>query len=175
MTPGTTSAPTRPGLPTVEQVRAIPPSDSKVAPPEWEDGNGHVNVAAYYTFHMAATGGVMAELGWSEDYRERTGRSIFSVEQHIRFYDEVMVGHEVSTHFRLLDRNERFLHGISVLVNRTTDRIANTLEVVEAHVDLETRRTSPFLPQLADSLDLVLTRHRALDWSIPLNRGMGLR
>lgn len=165
----------RPGLPTVEQVVALPVGSHQVAPAEWEDLNGHVNVTAYYSFHMSSTSEALRAMGWSEDYVQRTGHSLFSVEQHLRFYDEALVGHEVSTHLRLVDRNERFLHGVSVLVNRTTGRVANTVQFVEAHVDLSTRRPALFPPDMAGVLDRLLLEHRALDWTIPLNHDMGLR
>lgn len=166
---------TRPGLPDVEQVLALPVSSHQVAPAEWEDLNGHVNVTAYYSFHMDATGDGLARMGWSKDYVQRTGHSLFSVEQHLRFYDEALVGHEVSTHLRMVGRNERFIHGVSILVNRTTGRVANTVQFVEAHVDLTTRRPRPFPPEMADALDRLVAEHRALDWTVPLNQDMGLR
>lgn len=166
---------TRPGVPTATEVLSLEPVIRQVAPAVWEDENGHVNVGAHYAFHMeAATRGIFA-LGWNEDYRERTGNSMFSVEQHIRFHDEVLVGHDVSAHFRLLARSERMIHAVSVIVNHTTGRVANTLELVEGHVDLGTRRTAPFPAELSDTLDQVLAAHRQLDWAVPLNTGMGLR
>jgi len=165
----------RPGLPAIEDVLAIPASAREVAPASWEDINGHVTVPAYYGFHMEAAGRALEELGWDEDYLTRTGQSLFSVGQHVRYYDEALVGHELSAHVRLLGRNERVLHAISIVVNHTTGRIANTLEFLEAHVDLTTRRTSPITPQLAQRTDELLATHRALPWTVPLNTGMGLR
>ena len=165
----------RPGLPTVDQVLMLPAGDRRAAPPEWEDANGHVNVSAYYDFHMRATEGAVAELGWNEKYIERTGKSLFSLEHHLQFYDETLVGQEVSVHVRLLDRNERLLHGVSILVNHTTGCVANTVEFVEAHVDLATRRTSLFLLEFTEVLDRMLEEHRRLPWSVPLNGAMGLR
>lgn len=166
---------TRPGLPTVEQVLALPVNAHEIAPKEWEDLNGHVNIRAYYDFHMSDSGEGWERLGWNDTYLERTGNSLFSVEQHLRFYDEALVGHEVSTHLRLVDRNERFLHGVSILVNRTTSRVANTVQFVEAHVNLGTRKPTPFPAEMAETLDRLVAEHRALGWTVPLNSDMGLR
>ena len=66
----------RPGLPTVEQVVALPVGSHQVAPAEWEDLNGHVNVTAYYSFHMSSTSEALRAMGWSEDYVHRTGHSL---------------------------------------------------------------------------------------------------
>lgn len=166
---------TRPGLPTVDEVMSLGTEERLVAPREWEDVNRHVTVTAYYDLHVRTIVSAVGGLGWSEDYIARTGQSVFTVEQHLAFYDEAVAGHEISGHVRLLDRNERFLHAVSILVDHTTRRVINTLELVDAHVDLTTRRTVPFTDDLAAMLDDVLVRHRALPWSVPLNSGMGLR
>lgn len=164
----------RPPLPDVDQVVALPAVRTAVAPPEWGDFNGHVNVLAYYEFHMRASVDAVTELGFTDDYRQRHGQSVFSLEHHIAFHDEVLIGQEVSAHFRMLDRSEKLLHAVTILVNRTTNRIANSVEFVEAHVDLETRRACPFHPSVAGPLDALLEQHRRLPWDLPLNGGMGL-
>lgn len=164
----------RPGLPTTEQVLALPLGARITAPPEWEDFNGHVNVAAYYSFHMRAISDGLGQVGWDESYVARTGRSFFSVEQHLRFYDEVLVGHDLNAHFRLLGRNDRFLHGVSILVDLANDRVANTVQFLEAHVDLSTRRTVPLSGEFAEQVDRLMDQHRQLPWSVPLNQDMGL-
>lgn len=80
-------------------------------------------------------------------------------------------GHEVSTYVRLLERSAKCLHGVSLLVNHGTRRIASTAEFVEGHVDLGTRRTTPIAPVLADALDRILGEHRALLWTVALTQG----
>ena len=56
-----------------------------------------------------------------------------------------LAGHDVL----LSDRSEELLHALSVLVDHTTGRIAHAMELVEAHVDLTTRRACPFQPEVA--------------------------
>lgn len=165
----------RRGVPPIEDVLRLNAIAKEVAPQEWEDANGHVNVAAYYTFHMESVAKALENVGWTEGYRESVGNSVFSVEQHLRFYDEALVGHEVSIHLRMLGRNERMFHAMSILVNRSTGRVANSLEFVEAHVNLGSRRMVPFDNEFGSALDGMIARHRDLPWSIPLNSGMGLR
>jgi acyl-CoA thioester hydrolase len=167
--------PVRPGLPSVAEVLALGNGIRRTAPRDWEDENGHVNVAHHYAFHMDASIAVFAQLGMTADYLDRHGQSTFTIEQHLNFYDEVLVGHEVSGHLRLLDVNAKLVHGISVMVNHTTGRVVNTVEFVEGHVDLATRRTTPWQPALAEALQAALARHDQLPWSLPLNGSMGLR
>jgi acyl-CoA thioester hydrolase len=165
----------RHALPDADQVVALPAVRTATAPPAWEDQNGHVNVLAYYEFHMLASESAMQALGVDSDYRRRHGESVFSVEHHVSFFDEVLVGHDVSAHFLALDRTEKLMHAVSILVNRTTGKIANAVEFVEAHVDLATRRACPFQPGLAARMDALLDEHRRLGWEFPLSGSMGLR
>lgn len=161
--------------PTVEQVAALGTALSLTAPPEAEDENGHVNVAYFYATHMRATDVGFAHTGFDESYRERTGHSIFSLEHHLRYYAEVMVGHEVSFHLRLLDRSDKIIHGMTILVNNSTGLIANTVEFVDAHVDLTTRRSHPMPNDLTDKIDRMIEAHGALAWHLPLSDVMGSR
>ncbi|MFS0884057.1 thioesterase family protein [Aeromicrobium sp. 179-A 4D2 NHS] len=161
--------------PTVEDVTELGTVLSLVAPPEFEDGNGHVNVGHYYRLHMTGADAYFRELGFDDDYRERTGHSVFSIEHHIRFLDESLVGEELSVHLRLLGVGPKALHGQTIIVNRTRGTVANTLEFLELHVDLSTRRTTAMPEHLMPPLHAELERHRALPWMLPLSDTMGVR
>lgn len=162
-------------LPSLEEVLQIPAALTAVASPQWEDGNGHVNVAHFYNFHIRAADAALDRVGLDEEYRTVRGHGVFSMEQHLRFHDEVHVGEEISGHVRWLDRGDKVFHGISVVVNHSTGRVANTLEVVEGHVDLGSRRLAPFPDDLAERIDAEVARHRALTWQLPLAGAMGVR
>lgn len=162
-------------LPSVAEVMQIPAALTAVASPEWEDGNGHVNVAHFYGVHIRAADAALDRVGLDEDYRTLRGHGVFSMEQHLRFHDEVHVGAQISAHVRWLDRGDKVFHGISVLVNHDTGRIANTLEMLEGHVDLGSRRTAPFAADVAERIDAEVARHRALTWQVPLSGPIGVR
>lgn len=164
-----------PALPSVEEITQVAESRRAVAGPEWEDENGHVNVAHFYAFHLAASETALQQIGLDDDYRERSRCGVFSMEQHFRFYDEVRIGQEISAHVRWLDRGNKVFHGISVIVNHDTATVANTLEVLEGHVDLVTRRAAAFPEGLAQRVDAEIAVHRALPWSLPLAGSMGVR
>ncbi|WP_369255415.1 hypothetical protein [Geodermatophilus amargosae] len=48
------------------------------------------------------------------------------------------------------------------LVDATDDRLANTLEVVLVHVDVDTRRSVPFPADVGEALDALVERHAAV-------------
>ena len=162
-------------LPTVDEVVQIPASCTVVAGPEWEDGNGHVNVSHFYGLHLSAAEESLRLIGVDEDYRTSRRLGVFSMEQHLRFLHEVHIGEELSAHVRWLDRGDKVFHGISIVVSHTTGRIANTLEVLEGHVDLVARRATPFPADLAQRIDERVAAHRALSWQVPLSGAVGVR
>lgn len=162
-------------LPTVDQVRELPASLTLVAPPEFEDQNGHVNVTRYYSLHMQAAEIALGGLGFDQQLIEDEKLTIFSAEHHLTFVHEVLVGQQVSVHVRLLSRSAKAMHGVSILVNDTTGRIANLLEFIELHVDLSTRRTTALRGKAADLLDRVIAEHAALDWDVPRSGPLGTR
>lgn len=162
-------------LPSVDEVLQIPASCQAVAGSEWEDFNGHVNVAHFYAFHIRAADESLTRIGVDDDYRSSRRLGVFSMEQHLRFLHEVHIGEEISAHVRWLDRGDKVFHGISILVNHTTGRVANTLEVLEGHVDLVARRSTPFPADLAQRIDEQIALHRALPWQVPLAGPMGVR
>lgn len=160
---------------TADDVLALPAVLVETAPLAWQDFNGHVNVACYYDLHMRGAEAAMEALGVDADYRERTGWSVFSVEQHLRFLDEVHVGDEVSVHLRWVDRGDKVMQAISFVVNRSTGRVANSLEVLEAHVDLTTRRACSWDPAVAERIDALVAAHTALPWPAPVSGAIAVR
>ncbi|MPY78278.1 MAG: thioesterase [Actinophytocola sp.] len=152
-----TSSDTRGGwLPPVAELLLLPAEMKQGIPPEYEDLNGHMNIKHYFELQSFAVWAVFRRLGYEDAKRPDEGA--FTLEQHLRYHNEVLVGQEVSAHVVLLDRSAKLVRGISFLVNRTTDQVANTLEFVSAHVDLTVRRTSPFPARVADALDAELER-----------------
>ena len=55
----TTAAPP----PSIQEVLALPAVIVETAPPEWEDVNGHVNVARYYDLHLRGAEAALTALG----------------------------------------------------------------------------------------------------------------
>lgn len=161
--------------PAVEDVLALPAALVEVAPLEWEDGNGHVNVRRFYDLHMRGAHAALTAIGLDDDYRSSTGLSVFSVEQHIRYLDEVHVGDEVSVHLRWVARGDKVLHAMSFVVDRTTGRVVNVLEMLEAHVDLTTRRACSWAPTLAARIDDAVRAHEELPWPAPTSGAVGVR
>lgn len=161
-------------LPTAEQLDQLPAELTLVVPPEFEDANGHMNIAHYFDLQTRAVTGLFERIGYVlGDRGRRVGP--FTLEQHLRYHHEVLVGHEVSVHLRLVDRTEKLLHGMAFLLDRTQGRVANTFEVMVGNVDLGTRRLTPFTASAVAAVDRELDAHRRLGWAVPRFPPTGLR
>jgi acyl-CoA thioester hydrolase len=161
--------------PSPDQVRALPLLNELTVPPDYEDVNGHMSIGRYMGIHDAAGMPFFATLGIDERYFSQRRRGFMDLEHHLRYLAEVHVGDVVAVHSRLLERSEKAVHGMWFLLDRTRERLANTLEWVAVHVDLDARRTAPFTAEVAAAIDRQIERGRRLGWEAPVCGIMGPR
>jgi acyl-CoA thioester hydrolase len=144
-------------------------------PPEYEDFNGHMRITHHLGLHDDAGLEFFGLFGLDETYFSQRRNGVMDLEAHLRYLAEVHVGDEVAVHPRMLERSDKIIHTIWFLVNLSRNEIANTLEGVSLHVDLDARRASPFPEDLAAQLDRVIAEHAALPWQPPLCGFIGVR
>ncbi|KAB7746387.1 thioesterase [Nostocoides sp. F2B08] len=175
MSSSSTTRPPRAAFPSLDQVLALPSEYRVVVPHEFSDGNGHMNIARYMQLHSDGGWAYFARFGLSEESAAAGGPTTFDVEHHIVYRREVLAGHDVSVHVRLIDRSDTALHSLQFLVNRTTGEVANSHEALSLSVDLRTRTIAPIPQDLASLLDARLAVDRSLDWDPPLSGAMAVR
>ncbi len=61
----------------------------------WIDYNGHLSEAYYVLVLGHATDAVMAELGLGQEYRSANDASLYTVEAHVRYLEEVSAGSDL--------------------------------------------------------------------------------
>lgn len=154
--------------PTIEHIRELPVQLDMVIPADWEDRNGHVNVQFYLALYELGGWVVLEEIGVDEAWFSRHQVSQFDLEHHLNYRAELNVGDRVTTYSRVLGRSEKKFHGMYFIVNETSGRLAATLEYITASVDMNARRTAPFREELAEGLDRLVEKHRALSWTAPV-------
>ncbi|MDB5361399.1 MAG: thioesterase-like protein [Rhodospirillales bacterium] len=136
--------------------------------PEWLDYNGHMNLAYYVLVFDHATDVLFDALGVGADYRQSTDLSLFAVESHILYQGEVGDGAPLRIESRVLGVDGKRLHFGHEMFHATENRRAATIELMAVHVDLRTRRTSPFPPERRPLLDEAAAAHARLpaaDWA----------
>ncbi len=118
--------------------------------PEWIDYNGHLSEAYYVLVFGHATDAVMIQLGMTPDYLESTRTSLFTLEAHVRYLDQIPPGARL-----------RVQPGVIGVAAKTVwlwhelfagGRLRATEEVLCVHVDTRHARGVPFTDMLRQRL-----------------------
>ncbi|MET8796274.1 thioesterase family protein [Nocardia sp. NPDC004568] len=162
-------------IPSYEQVVALPRELGPLTVPEaYRDENDHMNVTHYFSLCVSAATAVFERAGITDEYRATRGAGFFTGEHHIRYYSENRVGERISVHVRGVDRSDKAVHAMALLVNDTTRRLSATLELIAVHVDLGSRTAAAFASDTAAALDRELAL-AAVAWPAPICGAMRVR
>ena len=122
---------------------------------EWIDYNGHLSEAYYVLVLGHATDAVMEQVGLGVDYRDRTSASLFTVEAHLRYLDQVSDGEELEIRSSVIGAGPKLLHLWHEMW--ADDRLRATEEILGVHVDAIAGRATPFPDGVAARIAGVLT------------------
>ena len=162
-------------LPTYDQVIELPAQTTQLVPPEFIDVNGHMNITRY--LEVGATGWWTRstnDLTMGDAYVTERGLTTFTAEHHIRYLSEMLEGDEMSTHTRVIARSDKVLHSMSIIANRTRERVSCILELTQLHIDISTRRPTAFPDDIATRIDVAL-KADDVAWPAPVCGVMGVR
>ena len=123
--------------------------------PEWIDYNGHLSEAYYVLVFGHATDETMGRLGMTGQHLVDTGTSLFTLEAHVRYLDQVSPGSRLEVRTSVIGVTGKLLwlwHEMWC-----EDRLRATEEVLAVHVDTTVGRSTPFPGQL---------RRRAEAWRV---------
>ncbi|MFC8045616.1 thioesterase family protein [Nocardia sp. NPDC057353] len=162
-------------LPTVAQIREIPATLTADVTEREIDANGHMNVVYYLRHNIVAADALLRTIGLDDNYRAERRLGLFTTEHHLRYHSELRLGDSLAVHSRVLERSAKAVHMMAFLVDERRDRLANTLEILLVHVDLEQRRSAPIPDDLAAALDDLIAASGKLEWEAPVTGVMGIR
>ncbi len=162
-------------LPTYEQLVQLPALFDQAVPEEFIDENGHMNIGDYFRLCSHAIWKSTIAVGLGEEYINEHKQSMFTVEQHMRYYGELRLGQPFTVHTRLLERSARALHGISFVVDQEKRSLACTQEATLVHVSMETRAAVDLPADIATALDELIDGANQLGWDAPVCGSMGVR
>ncbi|HAD87759.1 MAG TPA: thioesterase-like protein [Rhodospirillaceae bacterium] len=147
---------------TSDDAGALPILHRATVQKDWIDYNGHMNLAYYVLVFDQTTDALQDVVGLDAAYREASGCSIFVVEAHVTYDNEVGLGEEMRIRTRVLDVDEKRLHIFHEMYAGEDDRPAATNELMILHVDLNTRRTAPFPDTVRTELERLKDLHSRL-------------
>nr|WP_231974087.1 thioesterase family protein [Pseudonocardia sp. HH130630-07] len=122
--------------------------------PEWIDYNGHLSEPYYVLVFGDATTALMERAGMDGPYRTASGCSLYTVEAHVRYLQEIGPDADLEVRTRVLGRDAKRLRLWHELY--TGGRRAATEELMCLHVGPD--GTVPFPDDVAALLDGLAAR-----------------
>jgi len=152
----------------LNDIRQLERMHQQRIPSAFMDENSHMNVQFYVHVAELGLGEFLRRVGLGELYAAADKFGNFALEQHIRYYAEILTGDQVSVHARLIDVSPKRCYVICFLINDTREQLAATVEVVMMNIDMTRRRGAPFPQEAKVALDILQARHRGLRWEAPV-------
>lgn len=115
-----------------------------VVKPEWIDINGHMNVACYVLAFDQAVDILLAELGMTDEYTRTAGGTTFAIESHVTWRRELRESERYRVTSQILAYDAKRLHQFQRMYHAEEGWLAATAEWLNLHVNLNTRRVSPW-------------------------------
>ena len=153
---------------TLSEIRHLEPIYELAIPADFLDENKHVNVQYYLHIVERGLGQIFENVGLGEVYAAAHTYGNFALEQHIRYFAELLVEDQVSVFIRLIALSAKRAYFMGFVVNESRQQLAAIVEVVMMNVDMKLRRGAPFPAEAYAQLKALLTRHEELTWEAPV-------
>lgn len=132
----------------------------------WVDYNGHLNDAYYLVIFSYATDGLMAAIGLDAAGRAATGHTMYTLEVHLNYVQEVHEGVAVQVRSQILGADAKRVHLFHTLHRQDSGALLATNEQMLSNIDTSNTdtgpRTAPFAPAVAARLHALVQQHAAL-------------
>jgi acyl-CoA thioester hydrolase len=102
--------------------------------PDWVDYNGHMNYAFYVVAFDRATDVLFEHLGLGAGYREECGHTIYVVETHVTYIQEMKEGEMFAVESVIADADDKRLHLYQRLLHSELG-VCATSEVLCLNID----------------------------------------
>ncbi|KLK93502.1 thioesterase [Microvirga vignae] len=128
----------------------------------WIDYNGHMNMAYYHVLFDRALDEGFSLLGLGQEYVEERKASFFTAEIHTLYKRELTLRDQVRVTLQLVDYDEKRMHYYMEIRHAAEGWVAASMEGLSLHVDMETRKVSPFPEDIAANLAVMRAAHARL-------------
>lgn len=142
--------------------------------PAWIDYNGHLNMAYYHVLFDRAVDEAFGVVGLGPDYLEARGASFFAAEIHALYKRELAPDDPVRVTVQLIDFDEKRLHYYLEIRHATEGWVSATSENMSLHVDMDTRKVTPFPKDILGNLSVMKAAHGRLPRPAALGRVIGI-
>jgi acyl-CoA thioester hydrolase len=130
--------------------------------PELVDYNGHLRDAYYLLLFSLATDALMDQLGLDEAGRAATGHSLYTLECHLNFVQEVKLGQQVEVRTQILGHDTKRLHLNHSLHLLGEARLLAASEQLLLNVATALGRAAPFAETVHGKVAALARLHQGL-------------
>ncbi len=143
--------------------------------PAWVDLNGHMNMAYYHVLFDESLDKAFTEFGIGWDYTQLGEGSSFTAEVHVCYLNELKEGEPVRITYQLLDWDAKRIHIFGHMYHAEEGYLAATSEQMCVHVDMKTRRVSPFPDAAQTQISAMMEAHKNLPRPEQAGRVIGIK
>jgi len=129
---------------------------------EWIDYNGHLNMAYYNVLFDGCVDEAFELVGLGSDYVKERNCSFFTAEVHVCYVRELAAGDPVIGTLQLVDFDEKRAHFFQELYHADEGWLSATSEQMSLHVDMETKKVSPWPEDIHAGIAAMLEAHKDL-------------
>ena len=120
---------------------------------EWTDYNNHMNMAYYVLVFDQIWEIILEKFKMGEQSAKKTNMSTMVVETHTTYNNEVKEGDEVEINLIFLDHDKKRLHFKMEMIEKSSKKLAATLEMLSLYIDLNQRKVAEFEQEKAKLMD----------------------
>lgn len=142
--------------------------------PEWIDVNGHLHDANYVDAFNEGFRKFFGLLGIGSAHRDR-GHMVFNLGLNIDYLKELYVDEPIRLTMQIVDWDYKRLHIYTEMFHGDTGVLCATAERLFMNISIETRRSTPFFPDVYERIEAAGKAHAVLGRPERLGRLLGIR
>ena len=111
---------------------------------EWTDYNNHMNMAYYVLVFDQVGENMLEKFKMGENSAKTKNMSTMVVETYTAYNNEVKEGDEVEVNLTFFDHDKKRLHFKMEMIEKSSQKLSATLEMLSLYIDLSKRKVSEF-------------------------------
>ena len=111
---------------------------------EWTDYNEHLNMAYYVLIFDKTWEVILEKFKMGEHSAKNTKMSTMVVETHTTYNNEVKENEDVDIILTHFDHDKKRLHYKLEMIEKSSQKLSATIEMISLYVDLKERRVAEF-------------------------------
>lgn len=143
-------------------------------PKEWIDYNGHMNDAEYVRAFSWGVDAFMEQIGINAEFRQQYQYTIYTLETHVMYLDEMTLNEAFEVHMYVLDYDAKRVHAFFELYGEDNKRAA-TSEQMLMGIDQSTGRPAPFPEDVNEQVQSLATQHTPEEKPLEAGRVIGIK